>query len=101
MEINVYSPSPSPYVITNYRQISLLSQFSKISEKLYVQRLDNFIEKHNLLSDHQYGFRANRSTSLAVMKLIEEMLTAIDNKEYTVGLFIDLEKHSAQWILTY
>lgn len=74
---------------TNYRSISLLPQFSKILEKLYVQRLDQFVEKYNLLSDYQYGFRANRSTSMAVMKLIEDISTAIDSKEYTVGLFID------------
>ncbi len=77
---------------SNYRPISLLSQFSKILEKLFVVRLDKFIEKHNLLSDHQYGFRANRSTSLAVMKLVEQISMATDNKEYTVGVFIDLSK---------
>ena len=57
-------------------------------EKLFVQRLDNLIEKHNLLSNHQYGFRANRSTSIAVVELIEDISTAMDNKEYTVGVFI-------------
>ncbi len=35
---------------TNYRPVSLLCQFSKILEKLFIQRLDNFIEKHNLLT---------------------------------------------------
>ena len=52
------------HLFTNYRPISLLPQFSKIIEKLFVHRLDNFIEKHNLLCDQQYGFRANRSTSI-------------------------------------
>lgn len=77
---------------TNYRPISLLPQFSKILEKLFVNRLDKYIEKHNLLSDNQYGFRAKRSTSMAVMELVEGISTAIDNKEYTVGVFIDLKK---------
>lgn len=30
----------------NYRPISLLSQFSKVLEKLFVNKLDNFIEKN-------------------------------------------------------
>ena len=77
---------------TNYRPISLLSQFSKILEKLFVLRLDNYIEKHNLLSNHQYGFRTNRSTSMAVMELVENISEAIDNNEYTIGVFIDLSK---------
>lgn len=68
----------------------MLFQFSKILEQLFVQRLDNFIG--NLLKDHQYGFRARKSTSLAVMELAEHISTAIDNEEYTVGVFIDLKK---------
>lgn len=84
--------SGDKYQFTNYRPISLLSQFSKILEKLFVARLDNFIEKHHLLSNHQYGFRANRSTSMAVMELVEKISTAIDEKQYTIGVFIDLRK---------
>ncbi|XP_060780217.1 uncharacterized protein LOC132888186 isoform X1 [Neoarius graeffei] len=58
---------------TNYRPVSLLPQFSKILEKLFSDRLDKFIEKHNLLTDSQYGFRMDRSTSMALMELIEEI----------------------------
>ena len=77
---------------TNYRPISLLSQFSKILEKLFVARLDNFIEKYQLLSEHQYGFRSNRSTLMAVTELVESISTGMNNREYTVGVFIDLKK---------
>lgn len=80
------------YQFTNYRPISLLSQFSKILEKLYVERLDSFIDKHHLLSNQQYGFRSGRSTSMAVMELVEQISTAIDNREHMVGVFIDLKK---------
>ncbi len=47
----------------NYRPVSLLCPFSKILEKLFIARLDKFIEKHKLLTDSQYGLRANRSTA--------------------------------------
>lgn len=43
-------------------------------KKLFVNRLDKFIEEHNLLSDRQYDFRANRSTSMAVMELVEGII---------------------------
>lgn len=55
-------------------------------------RLDNFVEKYNLLNDNQYGFRSNRSTSMAVMALVEDVAAAIDNKDFTVSVFIDLSK---------
>jgi hypothetical protein len=44
----------------NYRPISVLTCFSKLLEKLMYKRLIKFI-----LTKHQYGFRANRSTELA------------------------------------
>ena len=77
---------------TNYRPVSLLPQFSKILEKLFNNRLDKFINKHKLLSDSQYGFRANSSTSLALTESIEEITNAIDHKLHSVGIFIDLKK---------
>ena len=77
---------------TNYRPVSLLSQFSKILEKLFNKRLDLFIEKNTLLSHSQYGFRSQRSTSLALLELIEGITTYLDKKLHVLGIFIDLKK---------
>ncbi len=77
---------------TNYRPVSLLSQFSKILEKVFNNRLDKFIVKHKILSDNQYGFRPNSSTSLALMESIEVITNTIENKQYAIGIFIDLKK---------
>ena len=74
----------------NYRTISLLPQFSKILEKLFNVGLDNFIERHSILSNSQYGFRPNMSTALALLKLTEEITSALDKKN-TIGVFIDLK----------
>ena len=79
-------------IFTNYRPISLLPQFSKILEKLFNVRLDNFIERHSILSNSQYGFRPNMSTSLALLELTEEITSALDKKKSTIGVFIDLKK---------
>ena len=66
--------------IGNYRPISLLPQFSKILEKLFLSRLDNFINAKDILNSSQYiGFRKAMSTSHAVMELIEEISNATDN----------------------
>ncbi len=77
---------------TNYRPISLLPQFSKILEKLFNNRLCKFIDKHKLLTDSQYGFRANRSTGLALTELIAEITNSTDNKKFVIRIFIDLKK---------
>ena len=77
---------------TNYRPISLLSQFSKILEKIFHNRMMSFIEEKNILYESQYGFRKNMSTSLAIFELVENITTSIDDCKFTVGIFIDLKK---------
>ena len=77
---------------SNYRPVSLLPQFSKILEKLFYKRLLSFIEKHSILSNNQYGFRANHSTAYAITELVESITDAVDDNKYSVGVFIDLKK---------
>lgn len=67
--------------------VSLLPQFSKILEKLFVNKLDSFIEKYDILGEGQCGFRTNWTTSLAWTDFTEKIAT--DKKEHTVGVFID------------
>lgn len=79
-------------MFTNYRPVSLLPQCSKILEKLFDERLKSFIVKYNILSERKFGFRSGRSTSMALLDLIEKITTALDNKQATIGVFIDLKK---------
>ena len=77
---------------SNYILISLLPHFSKILENIFSKRLISFIENHHILTDGQYGFRSNHSTSLALTEFVEKVTSAIDKKESTIGIFIDLKK---------
>jgi hypothetical protein len=53
--------------ISNYRPISILPVFSKILEKIMFKRLNSFIEKNNILSNQQFGFRQGKSMDLKQM----------------------------------
>ena len=55
-------------------------------------RMMSFIEEKNILYESQYGFRKNMSTSLAILELVENITTYIDDCKSTVGIFIDLKK---------
>ena len=57
-----------------------------------VKRLTKFIDQNNVLSKHQYGFRKNRSAELAVIDFIDKITKAIDEKKFSVGIFLDLSK---------
>lgn len=84
--------SGDKHSFNNYRPVSLLSQFSKVLEKLFAQRLDSFIEKYQLINENQFGFRKNRSTALALLTFIDDISSATNNNKYTVGVFVDLKK---------
>lgn len=82
-------PRDSP---SNYRPISLLSVFSKLLEKLMNKRLRAFLETNNLLSSRQFGFRTHISTEDAVQKLVNLVVTHIDDGLCCYGVFLDLAK---------
>ena len=66
--------------------------FSKLLEKLMYKRLTNFIEKHRIQYNDQYGFRKNYSTEMAITTLTTKITEAIENNEFTFGMFLDLYK---------
>ena len=76
----------------NYRPIALLSNISKIIEKLVHARLYFYLERNNILYQHQYGFRLNHSTTHALIATTEEIRHACDNGEYACITYLDLKK---------
>lgn len=41
---------------------------------------------------NKYGFRHGHSTSMALLDFVEKIHEALDKKEYTIGVFLDLAK---------
>ena len=80
-----------PALFSNYRPISLLPVFSKILERLMYNRLYNFLTEHNILSTNQFGFRKKYSTFLALMDLVDNISKNIDEGNYSIGIFLDLQ----------
>lgn len=77
---------------SNYRPISTLSVFNKILEKLLLNRIIPFLDKHNVLYSLQYGFRQGSSTSTAIVELLDDVISGIDTKQVVGALFLDLRK---------
>ena len=79
-------------VFTNYRPVSILPCFSKFLEKVIYKRLLNYINELGIFCNNQFGFRKGHSTSLALVDLFDKISSAIDRKEHSVGIFLDLSK---------
>ena len=67
---------------SNDRPISLLSVFSKITEKIMYKRLYNFLELHNVLYSMQFGFRASHSINHALISMTEKIKESLDNRRF-------------------
>jgi len=77
---------------TNYRPISLLPNFSKIMEKIISNRLTNFLESNNLISDMQFGFRKNHSAIHPLIHFMNHLTKSSNKKLFSIAIFCDLQK---------
>ena len=55
-------------------------------------RLLNFINRHKIFNQNQFGFRNNHSTFVALIILVENLVDALDNGNCAVGIFLDFQK---------
>ena len=68
------------------------STFTQIFEKCIYNQLINYIEKHQIIFQFQYGFRKAHSTAQAITEITNTLRKAVDNNLYTCGVFLDFPK---------
>ena len=56
------------------------------------ERLNKFLEQETCFYSLQLGFRLNCSTNNALMSIIENIQTQLDDNKYVAGVFVDLKK---------
>lgn len=70
----------------------MLTNFSKIFEKIIKTRLITYLEKHDLLSKNQYGFKPGLSTENSLCRVTQFLYDSLDNGFKIIAVFINLEK---------
>jgi hypothetical protein len=55
-------------------------------------RLERYLESNNLIYDFQFGFRKKFSTDHALLSITEQIKNNFQNKNFSCGVFVDLEK---------
>ncbi|KAK2723729.1 hypothetical protein QYM36_002166 [Artemia franciscana] len=76
----------------NYRPISLTSPFLKIMVRVIVEKLNSHLKLNNLISDHQHGFRKNRSTVSQLVVIHDYIQSTLDRGIPIDIILIDLLK---------
>ena len=74
----------------NYRPVSNLSFLSKVLEQCVLMRFNEHCNNHSLLPDYQSAYRPNYSCETSLLKIINDMLWAMERKSVTARIVIDL-----------
>ena len=81
-------------LMKNYRPIFILPVVSKIIENVMHTQLTDYFTLNKLCTctSQQYGYRANRSTELAALELMDRNLDNMNRNLTPVNAYIDLSK---------
>jgi hypothetical protein len=78
--------------VSSYRPICSLSPFSKIFERIIYDRMVKFIDKYNIFSKTQFGFRKKVSTEATLIDFIDFVHKGLNAKHNVGAVFMDLSK---------
>jgi len=76
--------------VKSYRPITNLSVVSKLLERLVAQQLTTYLTDNGLLPDLQSAYRAHHSTETAVLKVVGDILLALDSGNLALLSLLDL-----------
>ena len=78
--------------VNNYRPISVLPIISKIFEKVAYRQLYEYLELNSFLDANQYGFRAKKSTTHAMLNYLQYLFNNLDSGNLILSIFLDFRK---------
>ena len=72
-----------------YRPISLLPVLSKLVERVVQVQIQGHFERHGLIHPNSHAYQTNKSTTIAIMQIVEEMYEATDSNFMTSLMILD------------
>lgn len=86
----IHKPGKPKDQPSSYRPISLLSNLSKVLEKLILKRIIPIFNAVHILPDHQFGFRAQHSTIQQCHRIVDKISASLEQKKYCTAAFLDI-----------
>ena len=77
---------------SNFRPVSLLSNISKIQERIVFKHIYNFLMENDLLYKYQSGFLPNHSTTYQLIDIYHHICQTYDNDQFSCMFFCDVSK---------
>jgi hypothetical protein len=79
-------------VPANYRPISLTSVCCKLLEHVIHSQVMKHLERHNILTDAQHGFRKKRSCETQLVLVIQDLARALEDGDQIDAVLLDFSK---------
>ena len=76
--------------MTNYRPVSNLQFISKIVEKVTLDQFTQYCNRNSLLPNYQSAYRQYHSCETSLVKLVNDILWAMEKQLVTVVVILDL-----------
>ena len=76
--------------LKNYRPVSNLTFLGKTIEHVVSKRMSEHISINNLSDPFQSAYKAHHGTETALLRVNNDILTALDNGEITALILLDL-----------
>lgn len=90
-------PNKNSNFVKNYRPISLLSHLSKLTEKVILKRINDHLFSKNILIPEQFGFRNKHSTTVQLVRLIENINYNFNIKKYSGMVLLEKKTFDTVW----
>jgi len=76
----------------NYRPISLTSILCKLCEHIVHTTINSHLDRNDILSDAQHGFRKKRSCETQLLLTMDDLAKGLDDKGQTDMILLDFSK---------
>ena len=76
----------------NYRPVSLTSVVVKVLEGIIREKLVKHLEENDIITNKQHGFRKNRSCLSNLLEYLDDLVNAVDEKDWVDINYLDCEK---------
>ena len=76
----------------NYRSVSLTSVACKLLEHIICRHLRNHLERHNILTDRNHGFRSGYSCETQLITTLHDLFDSYDARKQTDVVILDFSK---------
>src|SRR6218665_2451176 len=83
-------PSLDKGILSNYRPVSNLSFISKLTERIVLSRINDYLTSNSLLNPHQSGFTKRHSTETLLKSLYNKLVSAISHKQVSYLCLLDI-----------